>query len=153
MEACSVGVRDVVLTALHTGMRRGELLALEWRAIDLVRKEIVVEAATEKAGRGRVIPMTAVLHARLSELRAERPPRLDSSDAVFVLPDRREMTPKVLRSAFDGAVRRVSRSNSSRSAAVSTTSALGRPRAMRHLLVGDNVDGGPILLRTCGAGH
>src|ERR1700741_3505956 len=58
-------LRDVVMAALHTGMRRGELLALRWRCIDLGRREIVIEAATEKAGRGRVVPMTEELCSRL----------------------------------------------------------------------------------------
>ncbi len=106
VEACAPGTRDVVLTALHTGMRRGELLALRWRRVDLVRKELVVEAATEKAGRGRVVPMTDALHARLAELRSEHPRALDGGDPVFVLADGGEVTSKVLRSGFERAVRR-----------------------------------------------
>jgi integrase len=77
---CSPGTRDIVLTAIHTGMRRGELLALRWRRVDLARKEIMVEAASEKTGRGRVIPMTETLHARLVGLRCEHPAVVDSSD-------------------------------------------------------------------------
>lgn len=106
IEACSAGTRDVVLTALHTGMRRGELLALRWGRVDLVRKEILVAPETEKTGRGRVVPMTDALHARLRELRGEHAPALDGKDPVFVLSDGREVTLKVLRSGFEGAVKR-----------------------------------------------
>jgi integrase len=96
----------VVLAALHTGMRRGELLAVRWRRVDLVRREIAIEAATEKAGRGRVIPMTQALHARLVELRSEHARALDGTDPVFVLADARPVTSKILRSGFASAVRR-----------------------------------------------
>lgn len=106
IDACKLGTREVVLTALHTGMRRGELLALRWRCIDLARREIVVEAATEKAGRGRVVPMTDELHAQLSLLRSAHPPAIDGNDSVFVLSDGTEITPKMIRSRFEGAVRR-----------------------------------------------
>lgn len=106
IEVCSPGTRDVVLAALHTGMRRGELLALRWRRVDVERREIVVESATEKTGRGRVVPMTDVLHARLVELRREHPRSIHGDDPVFVLLDGSELTSKILRNGFEGAVRR-----------------------------------------------
>jgi integrase len=82
--ACSPVLRPVVMAALHTGMRRGELLALRWRAVDLDRRELLVEAATEKAGRGRVVPLTDALCSTLAALKADRKrPALDGSDAVF----------------------------------------------------------------------
>lgn len=48
--------------------------------------------------------MTDVLHARLAELRFEHSAAVDGNDPVFVLPDGREVTSKVLRSGFEGAV-------------------------------------------------
>lgn len=54
LDACSPALRPFVLAALHTGCRRGELLALRWRAVDHERRELLVEPASEKAGRGRV---------------------------------------------------------------------------------------------------
>ncbi len=99
------GICDVVLTALHTGMRRGELLALRWGHVDLARRQLVVSAATEKAGRGRVVPMTAVLYGRLAELRTEHPRAIGGADPVFVFPDGSEVTSKALRSGFERAAR------------------------------------------------
>lgn len=99
------GICDVVLTAIHTGMRRGELLALRWGHVDLARRQLVVSAATEKAGRGRVVPMTAALHGRLAELRTEHPRAIGGTDPVFVFPDGSEVTSKALRSGFERAVR------------------------------------------------
>lgn len=99
------GIGDVVLTALHTGMRRGELLALRWAHVDLVRRHILVSAATEKAGRGRVVPMTDGLHERFAALRAEHPRAISGTDPVFVFPNGDEVTSKALRSGFERAVR------------------------------------------------
>lgn len=106
LDACPPGIRDVVLTALHTGMRRGELLAIRWGRVDLGRREILIEAATEKAGRGRVVPMTDALHERMAALRREYPRVLAGDDPVFVLPDGREITTKIVRAGFEGAVKR-----------------------------------------------
>jgi integrase len=50
-------VVPLVLLAMNTGMRRGELLGLEWAAIDRKRNQIRVAAATSKAGRARHIPL------------------------------------------------------------------------------------------------
>ena len=106
VEARQVGVRDVVLTALHTGMRHGELLAVRWGQVGLVRREILVEAATEKALRGRVVPMTGVLHERLVALRKEHPRDVAGDDPVFVASDGSAITTKVLRAGFERAVKR-----------------------------------------------
>ncbi len=87
-------------------MRRGELLALRWRAVDLDRREVHVEAETEKAGRGRVVPLTAWLLAELVTLKASREtPALDGSDPVFRCADGSPLTIKVLRLAFLSAVK------------------------------------------------
>jgi integrase len=85
VEACPPALRPLVVTALNTGCRRGELLALAWRDVDMERREIVINPANEKAGRGRVIPMTSALHRLLEALCSRRPlPALDGSDRVFL---------------------------------------------------------------------
>lgn len=84
IEECSPVLRPVVLAAVHTGMRRGEILSLAWRTVDLKRGEIHIEAANEKAGRGRVIPLTDNMKAILKGMKESRPrPALDGSDPVF----------------------------------------------------------------------
>lgn len=105
LAASSPTIRPIVLAALHTGMRRGELLALRWRDVDLDRKAIVVAAETEKAGRGRVVPLTATLRDALGELKAQRPrPALDGSDPVFTGSDGGPLLLGALRVGFDRAV-------------------------------------------------
>ena len=49
----------VVLLAMNTGMRRGELLSLEWADIDLGAKIITVQARKAKSGKQRHIPQNA----------------------------------------------------------------------------------------------
>lgn len=100
-------VRPFVLAAVHTGARRAELLALRWRSVDLVRRELTIEAGTEKAGRGRTIPLTATLHGTLAAMRDGRQIRaIDGSDPVFVVADGAPLTPAIVRDAFASAVAR-----------------------------------------------
>lgn len=106
MDSGSPFVRPVLVAALSTGMRRGELLALRWRAVDLDRRSVRVEAETEKTGRGRSVPMTALLHGTLTALKDERSVlALSGADAVFRCADGSPLTIKVLRLAFSSAVR------------------------------------------------
>lgn len=60
-------LRTLVLLALHTGMRRGEVLSLEWSRVDLDRRTIRIINAKSTAG-DRIIPMNATVHALLSDL-------------------------------------------------------------------------------------
>jgi integrase len=51
----------IVLLALHTGMRRAEILHLRWQDLDFRREEIRIENMAEhktKSGRVRTVPMT-----------------------------------------------------------------------------------------------
>ncbi|MCC8363623.1 site-specific integrase [Lysobacter sp. A6] len=49
----------IVLLAMNTGLRRGELLSLRWTDIDLHAKAITVQAENAKSGRQRHIPLNA----------------------------------------------------------------------------------------------
>ena len=60
-------LRPLILLALNTGMRRGELLALEWSRVDLDQRTIRIIHAKSSAG-DRVIPMNATVHSLLSDL-------------------------------------------------------------------------------------
>lgn len=60
---------DFILLALHTGMRRSEILRLENNNIDLDGKKIFLESSQTKNGRRRVIPLNE--HA-LSAIRSRK---------------------------------------------------------------------------------
>lgn len=70
--ACGPAVRPVVITALNTGMRRGEILDLRWENVDFERRFIRVERS--KNGRSRKVPMNSRLAAELKRPRANGTP-------------------------------------------------------------------------------
>jgi integrase len=47
----------IVLLAMNTGMRKGELLSLTWQDVSLVAKQITIRAETAKSGKERHIPL------------------------------------------------------------------------------------------------
>ncbi len=50
-------LRPLVIVALNTGLRRGELLGLTWSAINFPAKLLTVTAATAKSGHTRRVPL------------------------------------------------------------------------------------------------
>ncbi len=101
IRVCPPVLRPFIVAAVHTGARRNELLLLRWRSVDLARRELTIESASEKAGRGRTIPMTTALQAMLKEMRATRPlPALDGSDHVFLHGDGSPLSVATIRDTF-----------------------------------------------------
>jgi integrase len=62
--------RPLVIIALHTGMRRGELTNLWWQDVDFHTRTLVVRQS--KSSEGRRVPMNQVVVATLRTLRKER---------------------------------------------------------------------------------
>jgi integrase len=52
-------LRPLVLLALNTGLRRGELLGLTWGSVNFAAKLLTVTAATAKSGHTRRVPLNA----------------------------------------------------------------------------------------------
>jgi integrase len=50
-------IKPLVLLALNTGLRRGELLGLKWGAVNLAGKQLTVTGETAKSGHTRRIPL------------------------------------------------------------------------------------------------
>jgi len=61
----------LVLMAITTGARRGELLALRWRDLDLERHTASV--ATSKNGEPRTLVLTSTVLAEIERIRSRRP--------------------------------------------------------------------------------
>lgn len=68
LENCPVMIKPVVVTALNTGMRCGEILGLTWDRVDLKRNIIRLEDGMTKNGQGRVIPINATLKNTLTNI-------------------------------------------------------------------------------------
>ncbi|WP_246283187.1 tyrosine-type recombinase/integrase [Marinifaba aquimaris] len=50
-------LEPLIVLAMNTGMRRGELLNLKWEHVDLTQKYLTVVAGNAKSGKGRHIPL------------------------------------------------------------------------------------------------
>jgi len=90
-------LRPILLTALKTGMRKGEILNLRWSEVDLARQTISVRRT--KGKRLRQIP----IHPQLAELMKSLPRR---SEYVFPGPDGKKLVQGgYVRGAFESLVR------------------------------------------------
>jgi integrase len=103
LEACQASRNPylyiVVMLALATGARRGELLSLRWPDVDLRRRMLTLRET--KNGETRAVPLTGNGFAVLAQHAKVR--RLDTS---LVFPDRTGTRPLGIRGAFDNAVER-----------------------------------------------
>lgn len=80
LQACGPNLRAIVVAALNTGFRRGELLSLTWTDVDFVRGLITVQAAYAKNGERRTIPINEEPRRLLSSLKTNA----NNADKVFL---------------------------------------------------------------------
>ncbi|MGB7296274.1 MAG: tyrosine-type recombinase/integrase [Candidatus Aminicenantales bacterium] len=78
LDASLAHVRPIIICALHTGMRRGEILGLRWDQVDFGNGTIRVDKA--KSGKPRFIPINGTLLGLLRRQQIEHP------GAEFVFP-------------------------------------------------------------------
>ncbi len=71
-------LRDIIVFALHTGLRQDELLSLQWSRVDLFRKIILIQES--KNGKPRTIPLNQIA---LNILLEKAKVRNLKSDLVF----------------------------------------------------------------------
>jgi integrase len=64
LQSAAPHLRSIIITALDTGMRRGEILTQRWEHIDFTRRILSVTHSKTPEGEAREIPLTA----RLAEL-------------------------------------------------------------------------------------
>jgi len=88
LDACGHPTRShilpLVIAALDTGCRQGELLKIVWSDVDLDRGTITIRAFNTKTMRERIVGITPRLQEALIALRASNPRR---TDRVFGLSD------------------------------------------------------------------
>lgn len=75
-------LRAIIICALDTGMRRGEILSLRWHDVDTEARRIHIQALNTKTLTARTVPITPRLLAELEAL-----PRRSLSTRVFGITD------------------------------------------------------------------
>jgi integrase len=73
-------VTPLVLLAVNTGLRRGELLKLRWREVDLQRRILTVRGEGAKTGQTRHVPLNS---EAIQVMKAWRPIALEAQWCVF----------------------------------------------------------------------
>ena len=61
VQTASADLRPLLVCALSTGMRKGEIQTLTWASVDLERRFLTVEPENNKVGKARTIPLSAWL--------------------------------------------------------------------------------------------
>jgi integrase len=79
-------LQRLIIAALETGCRRGELLGLTWRDVNLERREMTIRSETTKTKTGRVIPISTRLAGVLEMARTD-PTGKDFGPEAFVFGD------------------------------------------------------------------
>ncbi len=79
LDVASPYLKNVVLFALHTGMRRAEILGLRWQEVDLQNAVATIPAARAKGHRDRHVPLNALALQIINGL----PRPSDSSAPIF----------------------------------------------------------------------
>jgi integrase len=86
LEQAGPHLQRLIVAALETGCRRGELLSLTWRDVNLDRREMTIRSETTKTRTGRVIPISARLLAVLKMAQTD-PTGKDFGPEAFVFGD------------------------------------------------------------------
>jgi integrase len=86
LEHAGTHLQRLIIGALETGCRKGELLSLTWRDVNLDRREMTIRAERTKTKTGRVIPISAKL-AGILELAKTDPTGKDFTAEDFVFGD------------------------------------------------------------------
>ena len=91
--------------ALNTGCRKGELLGLEWRRVNLKSNLFILEGSNTKNGKRRSIPLNTEARAALLDLARYRAENCPDSPWVFVHPNGERL--QSLQTAFEWLRKRV----------------------------------------------
>jgi len=69
LSVCEPYLRNIIITALYTGMRKGEIISLKWDSVDFERNIIIVEIENNKSKKIKIIPVSTFMRKMLGELR------------------------------------------------------------------------------------
>ncbi len=105
VSVCEPHLQPIVITALHTGMRKGEILKLKWDNVDLHHGFILLDKT--KNGERREIPVNKTLRATLNKVPRHFVGENDKRElAAYVFHDPDTLKPyKDVKRSFNSAVR------------------------------------------------
>lgn len=69
LQASSEHLKHIMIAAIETGMRAGEIFSLEWKQVDLKKGIITLQPEQTKTNEGRKIPISPKLYQTLTEIR------------------------------------------------------------------------------------
>ena len=96
--ACGPDLRPLVIVALRTGLRRGELFQLKWSHVDLRAGLLTVSGEESKSGKARTVPLDPVVQGMLETLPLPR--------EKYVFPGRNGQRRTTVQKSWDRACRR-----------------------------------------------
>lgn len=73
-----VNLRAPILTALYSGMRRGEMFALRWLDVDFERDFVRLRETTTKTSKARTVPLIEPARSELAALHKASEGKLDA---------------------------------------------------------------------------
>ena len=102
LNAANPHLRGVIIGMLDTACRPGEILSLQWKDVNLERKELTIQAAKSKTRTARVIPISTRLSAVL-EMRRLDPAGRSYPREAYVFGDSIGRRIKFVRAAWNSA--------------------------------------------------
>lgn len=97
LECCTSHLKPIVTVALHTGMRRGEILNLQWHQVDLRHGFILLDKT--KNGERREIPIDETLRTMFNKMP-------HSIESIYVFTDRDGNPYKRIKTSFGTALKK-----------------------------------------------
>ena len=97
IDCCAPHLKPIVIVALHTGMRRGEILGLKWKQVDLNHGFILLD--TTKNGERKEIPIDDTLQEMFNEMP-------HSIESIYVFTDRDGNPYNSIKHSFSTALRK-----------------------------------------------
>ena len=100
LDAANPHLRAVVIALLDTAARPGEILSLQWKDVNLERRELVIRAEKSKSRTERIVPISTRLLATL-EMRKLDPAGEPFQPAAYVFGDALGRRVKSVRTAWE----------------------------------------------------